>query len=621
MDDNINGSDELNNLAEEASDKVEEVVSEANNTVEEAKAEAIDSADKTVDALNEAVNEVADDSENAIKNAEAEVNSAIPTTETDSVNNGFSPVFENKPPKAAPQPANKSGVNLLLVGIIVLVAIIAVIFVCSGKTLRNSINKLTLDSDKYCQKVLTNDWKEKSDDITKNYKDALKTLDAKKTSYSSEAYISLSEDAIEDIGSEDIDFLADLKANIQVEQDENYAGIFASIGTAKKDVLSVNLIYVKEEQMAYCQIPELNEQYIRIDVEDLAGADVSSEEMSEVLKNLDNLDKLTPDEYQDFLDRYVEIIISHIEDVEEDKEEIEIDDLSQKVTSLTIEIDNDMLVSTVSDILDALAEDETLEKYADSYSEALDLDEDLWDALNEAIEEVSDELDDASEDLGDLGTLVLYVNSKGEISGLEFEAISHKYDYYSDAIAEVKENFRFITIQKGTKYGIDIGFESNGDELFSISGIGKKSFDKISGTFEFSVEGESIEFSLDKCKFSGKEISGTISINIADFIEVADADDLKDFEDYTLFLEFKFTTKKSFISLKLADDEDVFLEAHFDLSESSFKKIKVPKDKNCVDIEDEDDFCEWYEDSNIDDVNEALEEIGFPKDILPDEIN
>lgn len=616
---NIENNNPVNEAAESVNEAVTEVTTEAAPVVEAATTEAT----TTVEAATEAAADTVSDATTAVEAATETVTEATPVVETPSpvpsptVNTA--PAFEMPTTnRAVPTPKEKpsKGVNLLLVLAIAVVVIIAGIVVIggNGKVIANTFNKLTMDSDKYCQTVLKNYVKSQAKDIANNYGDVSKKTDAKKYAYEASASVKFSEDALDvldDNGIDDVDFLADSKATVRVDKNEDIVAIRATYGTEKKSVLSLNFIMDMEEELAFVQVPEINEQYLYADISDLLEQ-FSSEEYEDLFKNIDNIEKLSEDEIEDFINRYCNIIIESFEDVEEETVELKVDKVSTKVTSLTVELTEEDCKNIALEIIDALKDDETLEKYCDSYTEALDLDDDMWDEVSDELDYMYENLDNT--DTNDENVLVLqfYVNNKGDICGFCSEV--HNDD------DDVVGGTAFFEITSGTKYALKYVVYEYDDDLFTFSGTGSKSLisGKISGVFTMEYEDVELDITLKNCKFGVREVSGTIEVAMEDIIEVLDTDELDDYEDYVLSLSFKNTTDELSYKFTILDGKNEFASVAFDFSSSSFKKVSVPDEKDCADMTDEDDLEDWVDEADVDDLNDALEDMGFPEDCIPD---
>lgn len=552
----------------------------------------------------------------------ASVEPAIPT-----VSSIPSPI----PTTAAPQPVvnraipdtkakkPEKGVNLLLIfAIVAVVAVVGcVVFAGFGKVIANSFNKLTMSPQKYCQTVLTKYTKARAKEIAKNYGDVSKQADAKESAYEATASVKFSEDALDllsDYGVDDLDFLADSKATIRVDHKENLYAVKASYGTEKKSVLSLNAVVDLDEEMVFLQVPEFNEQYLCADISDYMK-DLTSDEYQELIENLDSIEKLSEKEIEDFINRYCEIVIKHFEEVEEETVELKVDKVSTKVTALTVILDAETTQEIAVDLLEALMEDETLEKYCDSYVEALDLDDDLWDEFVDELDYMNEEISDWDAD-DEEGAIILqfYVDNKGEICGLCGEFASD--DDYED----IDGGFAYYEFTKGSNYAFKMTAYEYDEDLFTVSGTGSKSLigGKISGEFKIEIEDRELVFTLKDCKFGLTELSGTVSVKVADVIEFLDTDELDDYEDYEIAISFKYTTKTVMYKMAIIDGKEEFISVQLDVNNTSFKKISVPNEKDCADLMDEDDLEDWVSEVEVDDVNEALEDMGFPEDFIPE---
>lgn len=603
-----NKENELNSAVENSSETVNETANEVKETVTEEAAPA--PAETPVEAPAAAVEEAtpvapvapaAKEEEATPKAAEtpapvapAPVNRAIPTA------------------NAEPAKPKKGGAKIIL-PIIAVVAIIAVVVACNFKVIANSFNKLVLGPDKYCQKVLTNYVASSAKDIAKNYGDVNKQSESTKYSYTGSSSIKLSEDALDfldDQGIEDVDFLADSKATINVQKNENLYAIRATYGTEKKSVLSLSLIIDMDAEMLYIQVPELNKQYLSADISDLLE-ELSDEELEDLMENINSIEKLSEDEIVDFINRYAAIVINHFEDVEENTVELKVNDVSMKVTSLTVELDGGEITDIAYEIVEELIDDETLEKYFDSIANALDDDDFEWDEIADELDYLLEEIDSDPIDDENILTIEFYVDNKGDIIGFCAEASE-------DDGKHVDSGMVFYQLNKGSKYALMYQLYEYDEEILTLSGSGSKSFlgGKITGDFTLEIEDHELKFTLKDCKFGIRGVSGTVIIAMEDLIDFFEIDDADDLEDYSLEFTFKFNTKSESFKFAIIDGKEEFMSVTFTFESSSSSKIKAPNEKDCCDMLDEDDLEDWLDEVDVDDVNDALKDMGFPKNFI-----
>ncbi|MDD3174467.1 MAG: hypothetical protein PHF63_12555 [Herbinix sp.] len=193
----------------------------------------------------------------------------------------------------------------------------------------------------------------------------------------------------------------------------------------------------------FVRLPELSKAYLDF-----------TDELSDTDIDLSQIKLPSTDQTIDLLNRYSNIIVDNITEVEVEKDkELNLDTLSTTCTKLTVTITNDDAYNICKAILTEAKEDEYLINLLPVY----DITEDEY---QDAIDDALDELDSSSEDLLDEDlNMVVYVDNNSNIIGREFTIDD------SDAV------LGYTFINKGNKDEYNMYAEDdNGNTILDISG-------------------------------------------------------------------------------------------------------------------------------------------------------
>ncbi len=532
---------------------------------------------------------------------------AAPSDETPKSGETPSSVTEPVVPKA-PEPEKGQAFKKLLnkkviipVAAVLVVAIVVII--CNGAQIANSFRKLFMSSDKYCQYVLEQEMKDVTDAVFERVDNSNPSGN---TDYTASVTMQMSEEMIDalddayDFEEIDPDIFTEITYSVDVSTYENmYRTVVHLNGVDGFEVISIELIIDADDEVAYLRIPQINETYFEADLDEYFD-DAQVEMLGERTEILSQKDSKT---LHKLVDKYIEIAISQVTDVDESVEKIKVEGVTQRFTALEIEITEEMAGNMLIAVFDEMLEDDELADFMDeNLPEELDYD---WDDALDAIEALNDELEDEDFDDDEICTFTLYVNSKGEIKGYEIEAD----DYYMRAVEIINFN----------RFAFELTVEEGRNEV-SFTGVGSYTWGKINAVFTLeSDEIDGLEITLKNGVFTPHKTTGTIIINIEDWIDAMDLDLTRDqediFEGMILTIDFKVTTSEYKFSLTAANEDDMSVTVTVDVvTKKNKKKISAPDDT-------EDDIEDYIDDCDGDDLIDNLVEFGIDEDVAEDIVN
>ncbi len=417
-------------------------------------------------------------------------------------------------------------------------------------------------------------------------------------------------------GSLDIDWLESLSLKLGANVKNQKVSVDAQAIMNKKDLLSGKMILDCQEETMYFQVPDLNKSWLGAEFRDmnLDYDDEIWEQMATMAKNMPDskdVDKL--------LEKYIDLALDHVKDVKKKKDTLKTGGISQNCTKLTVTIDEDTLQEMAEAILEVMGEDKDLEKLIRQVA-AMDQDVDPDDVYDEFLDMIDEALDTV-DDIGDSDieiVMTLWVDGSGNIRGRQFEYNNVVISY----IMPFKgSEFGFEAVVKNKGSYVD-GYYYGSNESITIEGTGKKSGNKLNGTFEIGYGGAGLVDiqveDFDTKKLQKGELSGHFVVQISNgMASLMGMSSLYGLTDYSLDIVVDTAGTSGSATLKLLDGEEMMIAMDVSSKLSKGSKVSVPASKNVIMADDEDALIEWVEDLNFDDLLDKLEdEVGVSSDII-----
>lgn len=392
-------------------------------------------------------------------------------------------------------------------------------------------------------------------------------------------------DVLEDLGGgEVVDYISwaeNIFMDFEVGSDDAKSRAVLNLGINDVDIAKLDFVTDLEANEGYIGIDEYNPKYLRTEL-DMGNEDIS--EMADVLR--DTI-KAFPDKElsKELILKYVKVIVDSFENVEKTSEKITVENISQDVTSLSVELNGILIKNIALNLLNTLKDDEDIKgiigSIADIYGEDVD---DAWDELDDAIESI----EDSDADDYDLGIMfTVYVDSNGEISGFVIESDEFSVSHTAP--------------EKGGKFASLTEIRADGSKI-KIEGEGKTSVSSESGTYKLKVNGMSVlELETENVSKSLMEegiFNGTATVRLTeDAVDMIESQSygnpaLAELANVSLVIDSKtksMDSGESTISVKYKDNPCIGLT--FSASREKAEKISLPT--SYVDVEDSDRMLVW----------------------------
>ena len=351
-----------------------------------------------------------------------------------------------------------------------------------------------------------------------------------------------------------------------------------SFSVGEADILSMAGVLDIAEEKAYLQFPDLSDMYIAGDVDD-------TEEMV---------------------------------DVEMSEGTIRAEGVTQDCVELEVTIDEKNVADMVETVMNAMAEDEDLKEWVidamTAIEEAdLDIDIDVDMEPEEFYEELQDMFKEAAEEADSISdydmeiVMVVYVDSKGNICGRSIE-------YEGQTMKE-------LMAHDGSDFGYILSADVDG-ETVAIAGSGKDSGGKLTGEFAITYNGMALVDinveKLDTDKLKKGQLSGTFTIAPSSaFIRAMDLASYSSIlGELSVVIEAESDANSTKLVCSVLQEEDKWGTVTLTTSRTSGEKAKIPSNKTIIEVEDEEDFEEWYETIDWDAYIKQLKKAGIPSEII-----
>lgn len=360
----------------------------------------------------------------------------------------YQPVYQTG---AMPKPPKKKRRG----AIVAIIVVLLLLFSAAGTayafraTLSNTFAKMTKSPAEYYSHIEKNELKRITDDIVSSGK----LVNKNPQSYELTSDFKFNRDTLDPLLESGLGLsLSDLEELVGIQLEK--IGLDATVKTDGKIVnnalglrlndaklITAELFTDIASQDIFLRLPELSQAYLNLS---------ASETLSD--EDLSYLEKLSNETLAEMLNRYGNIVIDGIKQVEmEDDTEISVDTLSTKCTRLTVTISEE----DANQILIAVLEEAKNEETILGLLPMLDMTEEVYqDTINSAIAELKDT--NASSD-DDCFKMEVYVNSKGEIIRRSFG------NTYDDA------SLGFTKLSKGSleEYRLYVT-DNDGEEVLNI---------------------------------------------------------------------------------------------------------------------------------------------------------
>ncbi len=382
--------------------------------------------------------------------------------------------------------------------------------------------------------------------------------------------------------------------NAKLDCDVSYAdmlyGLNAKINANDTELATAELTFDFENGDMYIKVPEINDTAIKAKLD---GYDVST--MTQEIEAGEMLLNAWPKAavIEELLVRYAQVIADEVDKIEKSKESVTVGDVTKKCTLLTITLDEETALNMVKAVLTEARDDKKIEKIIKDFSSlemiGVDADEaysEYQNEIDEALEELEDEVADSEEYL----ELLVWVNGKDEIIGIEEEQYS---------------NSRFIVLDDGKNIVSTISMEADGVSL-AIDGSGKRSGNKLDMEYALSAMGmEVLKLTIsdfDEKKAEKGLVDGTFVIEPGDgagaLLGAAGDDMASLISGFRIEIQVAQKSMTDYsANIAVNTDDELFAQIAVSANEKDSTDVVVPE--KFVNSESEDEMSDWILNANL----------------------
>lgn len=295
----------------------------------------------------------------------------------------------------------------------------------------------------------------------------------------------------------DISWLEDASMDTKVNLNEGTMIETMDVKVNGTKICTIEYYFDTENSEVYMRIPELNEGYIKMNMEQMTqeaeaemeeeGMDSSfstsmdlADAMNSYFSTLDNLPEA--DALTSILTRYSDIIFDNVTDGENPgTQSSAAGDVSQELTVLEGHVTQAEAQPMFQQILDTAKTDEELKGLIESWTEAMNDPEYSYDTFLQAIEDLEKDLDGEIDESDTSGfVLRAWVDDNGEVVG---------HEVLADDGEQEESLFSYLCTTDGDQRGFSFTMGSDEDSV-GLYGSGTLSGDVLSGTYTFTSGGE-----------------------------------------------------------------------------------------------------------------------------------
>ena len=407
----------------------------------------------------------------------------------------------------------------------------------------------------------------------------------------------------------DLSAYKDIALVWEMEQSGGVYSAMQALQIKNKDYLiSLEEMYDSDSSTAYFRIPQANEEYAGVTLSNFLKED-DIEKLNDVLDNGKKMQNALPSSktIKGIYERYFDLMLDQIKDVEKETEQIEVNGVKQKLTALKFVLDEDTQRSMAEELLNELKNDGELEDMIYDLAKQSGAGDDadlLWKEMENSIDEALDKLDDTEFDLEP--EVTMYVASDGKIAGILVE--------------EGKDHVFAGWIRKGTKIYCELSCVEGKKDLLALNGSGSMGLKGLNMDFHTEIEEEDLEFdfSLENVGLNG----GTFRMDMEPFIDKAiDASkgdkDLKkvlNLLDGELVITAKNEGLKSSVSYSLEDGGERIVGLDYSMTVSESKGIELPGKRDVTEIDSTMELLPYLQDCDLVNLIDAAETLGLPSE-------
>ena len=419
-------------------------------------------------------------------------------------------------------------------------------------------------------------------------------------------------------GFEDLElaWINDVVLDMDVNAHDGKNAITMQVNVGEEMLTDMVYILDAKEQKIYFALPSLNEKYLMLDMSQSAGT-MGIANMDPLAMNKAVAEMLPAEQVlEQLLNKYSNLIVKQLKDVEKSTQTLTVDGISQEVTVLKCTVDEKTAAVMAKDTLTEAKNDKELEKLINGFAEfskefygmedeADELYADFQEAIDEALEEIAEDELDSEEVLH----LTSFVDDNHKIIGrvLEFDG---------------EQLLRYITLTDGEKFAVEVALT----DAMSFRGEGTKKGNVINGKYVITMQDADLLVltvtDLDTASMKEKGcLNGKFLLEFAEGAWSAmDAQDstmnvIKSM-NLGLFIEVSGNREKSEATIGVSSNGSNMVAIAMEGTMKETSEISMPAQDQVLDAQDYEAMEEWLGTLDLAKLEEAMENAGLPEALL-----
>ena len=414
-----------------------------------------------------------------------------------------------------------------------------------------------------------------------------------------ESVVALLETALSQEGVDlDLDWLKEINVNADTCMAGAVQEFDVGVGINGKGVATMKVIVDNEAGMVYLAVPELNDTWISVPMEEEMATSLASTDMLHTLVDI----LPTEDNLEFLLNKYTDLVFENLGEAEKRTETVTVEGVEQKLVVLRVELTQLELVDLMEAVLEEAAKDTDILKMLDELSvvaESMGEYADLRSEYAYAIEEALMSLDALRAESTDDVALILdtYVDDNHQIVGRQLDVVA------------ANEKMGYLTATKGVDFGFE--FYAGGAEA---SGKGTITDDGTTGKFDVYVDGvKAMTLDFLNVELEKDILTGTVTITPDSMLLEEAGLDSSVTSMLGGYLSIRLTLEEKSADLSLMAGNGELLGMKIAMTDSELKNINIP---DSISVEDNAAMEQWVTELDLNGVIGNLEDAGVPAELI-----
>lgn len=422
----------------------------------------------------------------------------------------------------------------------------------------------------------------------------------------------------------ELDWINKVTYTVSESFKEEVMSMAASLAYDGKTIISGQSIMNLAKGIAYIGVPELNDKFLKVDLEDVGMTGTVKNAFLETLLTMDVMEVLPDkDALKGLVTTVLMTIVDNLEGVDFDESTIEVNGVEQECVEYVLELSPQDLANMGIAVLEAIQDSEDFETivadlmdyvtdmakdFGLSSSEIPDEDE-VFEMLDEALDEAIDGLKSMKSSLpkNDMIVLTSYITNKLEILGMEIVV--------KGVVAgeDVTAFFGTATNEEG-EIGSEISVTAGETKYVEIIGDLKEEDGKISGDYDVKYNGSSlivIELEdVDSGKLDEGYLVGSFTIAPSNGLMDLLGSEAAMIAGFSLKFDVEECDMENLkATVSVMNGKVNFASITFDAEMGEGEKVDTPKNT-------EKDPEEWISDFDMDKVIKTAKDNDAPKELI-----